>query len=84
MPNYFLTRKFGRLTFGITIMLFYILVYTIAFLIFGFVDPLNMIVAILGNLVMIIITEFVSNWSYKLFNDLLEKNIIVWLQKVVK
>ncbi|MFX0086459.1 MAG: hypothetical protein ACFFAU_12385 [Candidatus Hodarchaeota archaeon] len=91
MPNKFITRKYGRWTFGIGICL----LYTILLIIYGFLqvifipeiqihplditqpdfDFLHHFASYGGIILMLIITEIVSNWNYTLFHELLESDI---------
>ncbi|MFX1253398.1 MAG: hypothetical protein ACFFCZ_17450 [Promethearchaeota archaeon] len=81
MPNYFLTRKYGFWPFAIGINAFYIVPIIITTYLGFWTDmpftPLNLPIAILGNIIMIVVTELISNMNFNLFNNLLDNEIIV-------
>ncbi|MFX0065511.1 MAG: hypothetical protein ACFFC7_25340 [Candidatus Hermodarchaeota archaeon] len=81
MPNYFLTRKYGFWTFAIGINIFYVVPIIITTFL-GFWDnkpftPLNLPIAIVGNITMLVVTEAISNMNFRLFNNLLDNEIIL-------
>lgn len=89
MSNHFYTRKkFGRFRFDVIIMLVFTIITALGYYLgitFGFAEEtftseenilLSGIVAIIGNMFILLFTELISNLNNSLISDLVKANII--------